>query len=146
MHKASRRSLINIRKYFLQHHAEDLSERNFQILENLETLPDPGNLIARQGNAGNLGSVLPLGVGANSVLPLGGPPSVLPLLLTSLLVAAISGTAAYTSLMANPPGEPEMIFDLDKNMGFHFLLCSRRLSCWVEPDVEEVLLLGANRG
>ena len=137
MHKASRRSLINIRKYFLQHHAEDISERNFQILENLETLPDPGNLIARQGTAGNLGSVLPLSVGGGGVLPL---------LLTSLLVATISGTAAYTSLMANPPGEPKMIFNLDKNMGFHILLCSRRLSCWVEPDVEEVLLLGANRG
>ena len=137
MHKASRRSLINIRKYFLQHHAEDIDDRNFQILENLETLPDPGNLIARQGTAGNLGSVLPLGVGGGGVLPL---------LLTSLLVATISGTAAYTSLMANPPGEPKMIFNLDKNMGFYFLLCSRRLSCWVEPDVEEVLLLGANRG
>ena len=98
--QARRRSLINIRKYFLQHYAEDISDRNFQILENLETLPDPGNLIARQGNAGNLGSVLPLSVGSGSVLPL---------LLTSLLVAAISGTAAYTSLMANPPGEPKMI-------------------------------------
>ena len=101
-----RRSLINIRKYFFQHHAEDISDRNFQILENLETLPDPGNLIARQGNAGNLGSVLPLSVGGGGVLPL---------LLTSMLVAAISGTAAYTSLMANPPGEPRMIFNLNKN-------------------------------
>ena len=101
-----RRSLINIRKYFFQHHAEDISDRNFQILENLETLPDPGNLIARQGNAGNLGSVLPLSVGGGGVLPL---------LLTSMLVAAISGTAAYTSLMANPPGEPKMISNLNKN-------------------------------
>ena len=106
MHKARRRSLINIRKYFLQHHAEDIGDRNFQILENLETLPDPGNSIARQGNAGNLGSALPLSVGGGGVLPL---------LLTSLLVAAISGTAAYTSLMANPPGEPKMIFNLNKN-------------------------------
>ena len=84
-----------------QHHAEDVADRlarNLPPLGNLETLPsyqleDRGNFdqLARQGSTGNLA-------------PLGNSGSFVPLVLTSLVVASISATAAYTSLMANPPG------------------------------------------
>ena len=87
----------NIRNVLFQHHAGDESDR---VARNLETLShqldDRGNLDdwERQGSAENSA-------------PLGNLGSFVPLVLTSLVVATISGTAAYTSLMANPPGQQQ---------------------------------------
>ena len=74
--------------------------RNMPLLGNLETLPPSFQLDRQEGfdHLERQGSVV------NSA-PVGSLVSFVPLVLTSLLVATISGTAAYTSLIANPPGK-----------------------------------------
>ena len=84
-----------------QQHAEDASDRlarNLPLHGNLETLSH------QLDNQGNLDHWARQGSAENSA-PLGNLGSFVPLMLTSLVVATISGTAAYTSLMADPPGE-----------------------------------------
>ena len=93
----------NMRNVLFQHHAKDVADRlsrDLPLLGNLETLPPSFQLDRREGfdHLERQGSV------ANSV-PVGSLVSFVPLVLTSLLVATISGTAAYTSLIANPPGK-----------------------------------------